>query len=122
MDPLDYSKANWEDLQDRMSALRLAALLAWRAHGPGTTRQVAAKCGMDLLTFRPRTTELYQLGYVMLLDQPGTAARGEGIYAALTDEEAREVFEARCRQARAGMETCQPELKLNTTATVPNAA
>lgn len=120
MDPIDYRNATWEDLQDRVSALRLAALVAWRTHGPGTTRQVAARSGMDLLTFRPRTTELYQLGYVMLLDQPGTVAKGEGIYAALTDAEAREVFEARCRQARAGMATCQPELKLTQPApTVP---
>lgn len=111
MKPIDYRNAQFSELQDRLGKLRLAALHAWRVHGPGTTRDVARLAGMDLLTFRPRTTELYQLNFVMLLnpEQKGT----EGIYRGLSDNEAREVFEARCTRARA-LSTCQPELKLAT--------
>jgi hypothetical protein len=100
MKPIDYRNATWADIQDRLSGLRQSAYRAWVQHGPGTTREVAQRSGMDLLTFRPRTTELLQLGLVEVVEDPGVLGRdipGEGAYravpmhqAALRFEEARE--------------------------------
>ena len=111
MRPLDYRNATWESLQEKLEGQRLAALRAWRLHGPGTTRAVAQRAGVDLLSLRPRTTELYQLGLVVVVDP--TERASEGIYRALTDAEAREYFAERSAEARATHSGgCQPELKL----------
>ena len=64
MNPIDYRNATWTELQGRITRDRQAALDAWVKYGPGTTRAVATAAGIDLLTFRPRTTELFQLGYL----------------------------------------------------------
>ena len=66
MTPVDIRNETWESLQARVTGLRLAVLDAWRLHGPGTTRDIAARSDMDLLTFRPRTTELVELGLVRM--------------------------------------------------------
>lgn len=58
--------------------------LAWQAHGPGTTRQVAQQAGISLLTLRPRTTDLHKLG---LVEMSG-ADKGEGIYVYVPREQA----------------------------------
>ena len=97
MKPIDYRNANWHYLQSRIQGDRLAVFSAWRQHGPGTTKELAEKSGMDILSFRPRTTELVQLGFVILLDEfPGK----EGTYRALSDGEAWELFRTRQEQAR----------------------
>lgn len=111
MKPIDYRNDTWESLQERLTALRLAALHAWREHGPGTTREVARRAGMDILTFRPRTTELHQLGYVVLQQGESEGRGTEGVYSALSDGEARALFIA--NQARHRSAPCQPELKLS---------
>jgi hypothetical protein len=46
--------------------MRKACYEAWVVYGPGTTREVAAKAGIDLLTFRPRSTELLQVGLLII--------------------------------------------------------
>lgn len=107
MEPVDFRNATYEELQARLTGLRLAALSAWRQHGPGTTRDVAQRAGMDLLTFRPRSTELYQLGFLRLENEQ--EGGHEGIYAARSDDELRAFFEQQHRAAIAGY---QPELKL----------
>lgn len=110
MKPIDYRDETWESLQARLHADLIRALNGWRNHGPGTTREVARRSGIDLLTFRPRTTDLCHLGLVALVDD-STPAR-EGRYRALADDEARALFAERQRAARAPL--CQPELKLAT--------
>jgi hypothetical protein len=68
--PIDYRNATFAQLQERLVGLRLAVWRAWIQHGPGTTRAVARAADMSLLTFRPRTTELVQIGVVCLVDDP----------------------------------------------------
>ncbi len=68
MKPIDFSLQTFEDLKARLNENRLAVHRAWLAHGPGTTRDVAAKANIDLLSFRPRSTELYQMGLLTLVD------------------------------------------------------
>jgi hypothetical protein len=83
MKPIDLSRATFAELKPKLNGLRSRVHRAWLAAGPGTTRDVAAKSGIDILTFRPRSTELYQLG---LLELQGTApGHGhDGIYRART--------------------------------------
>lgn len=95
MQPIDYRNATWSDIQGTLQGKRLEVLSAWREHGPGTTREVAERAGMDLLTFRPRTTELVQIGLVVVMDED--AGGHEGVYRGLSDEEALTAF--RLRQA-----------------------
>ena len=95
--------ATWADIQEHIQGRRLAALQAFREHGPGTTREVAERSRMDLLTLRPRVTELYQLGFIRLVSSQKPAINGgqsgqrghEGIYEAISDEQALADFNAR---------------------------
>ena len=80
MKPVDLSRMSFAELRPQLNHLRETCQLAWLAHGPGTTRDVAAKANMDILTFRPRSTELYQLGLLELTDRTGH----EGVYRART--------------------------------------
>ena len=83
MTPTDIRNANWELLQKSVNPMIWQAYRAWLAHGPGTTRGVAAAAGWDILTFRPRTTDCYQLGLVALVRKE----RRQGVYRALPREE-----------------------------------
>lgn len=106
MKPIDYRNETWDAIQERIAGMRLAALNAWRAHGPGTTREVARRSGIDILTFRPRTTELYQLGFLMVSEIPKSSGPHEGVYQALADDEVRAAFYRNQSPSR------QPELNL----------
>lgn len=99
MTPIDYRTTTWNDLQAHLQGLRLSVLSAWRTHGPGTTRDIAEKSGIDILTFRPRTTELYQLGFIMMVES-STHRGHEGEYRALSDGEAWARFRERREQAQ----------------------
>lgn len=110
MRPIDYRNETWEMLQARgLVTERLKVYKAFLKHGPGTTREVARRSGIDILNLRPRATELFQLGFLKLLQEnPGRAT--EGFYRAFTLEEARAKFFAdRAGTLRPGY---QPELQL----------
>ncbi len=77
MKPTDLRNATWHEVLTHLTEDLVRVHLAWQAHGPGTTREIAQKSEISLLTFRPRTTDLYKLGLVVLVD----SAAGEGIYA-----------------------------------------
>lgn len=112
MTAIDIRNENWDTIRARVCGMRLCVLEAWRAHGPGTTAAIAARAGISLLTFRPRTTELLQLGFLRLKGQVTFSAAGnathEGVYEALDDAGARELFEA--MQERAKSTAIQPDL------------
>lgn len=119
MRPIDYRNETFEALLARgLVSERLAVYKAFEKHGPGTTRQVAQKSGIDILNLRPRATELYQLGFLRLVDPPDTShvtghtslSSAEGVYRAFTYEEARAKFFVD-RQA-AMHRAHQPELAL----------
>jgi hypothetical protein len=92
MKPVDYRNENWASIQDRLQGQRKEVLAAWRAHGPGTTQEVAERSQISILSFRPRTTELYQIGLVVLADEEVANA---GSYRAASEDEAKRLFEAR---------------------------
>lgn len=84
MKPADLRNANWTEVQQHVTEDMRRVHAAWRDHGPGTTRQIAAKSGISLLTLRPRTTDLYQLGMVECTSRTGN----EGIYEYRTEAQA----------------------------------
>lgn len=91
--PSDFSKATFRDLQNRLVHLRLSVYEALAHHGPCTTRELARECGIDLLTVRPRMTELVQMGFAVCINEGQDGH--EGIYRALTLAEAEAAFHAR---------------------------
>jgi len=96
MKPADIRNTTFRELQSRLVHLRLSVWEALAHHGPCTTRELAHECGMDLLTVRPRVTELVQLGFAECLSE--SEHDREGIYRALTVAEAEALFEARKRE------------------------
>jgi predicted transcriptional regulator len=99
MKAIDYRNTTWDEIQGRLKGERNAVYHGLRAHGPCTTRQLAEALGRDILTVRPRVTELLQLG---VGDEPGH----EGIYRAVPLWQAMHRFTERVRRETA------PQLEL----------
>ncbi len=108
MKPVDYRNETWAAMHGRVVGLRLTVYEALLRVGPCTTRQLASKSGVDILTVRPRITELFQIGWVELVDED--AGGNEGEYRALSEDAAKSVFEKR-RAAAVGTRV-QAELPL----------
>lgn len=106
MKPADFRNENYHQIRARISGQRQAVLDAWLIHGPGTTKDVAARAGISILTFRPRTTELVELGFVRLCD--AQSRHGEGMYRAATADESLSFFQTK----QAELRTQQSELAL----------
>jgi hypothetical protein len=98
MRPLDFRLATFADLQARLQGQRVVVLAAWEKYGPGTTAEVAELAGLSILSFRPRTTELFQLGFICLDEEQ--EAEGEGVYRAREYFELVGWFDARSNTAR----------------------
>lgn len=85
MNTTQIKTENFEAIFARVQGLRALCWFALAKHGPGTTRQIAGWTGLDLLTVRPRVTELCDLGFARLAGKQ----KREGIYMACTYEQAR---------------------------------
>lgn len=85
MNPSDIRDALWTELQSKVAGDRSAVYHALQRFGPCTTRQLAEAMGWDVLSVRPRVTELSQLGLARCVEMAG---RREGIYVAVPIEEA----------------------------------
>lgn len=82
--PTQLRNATWTEVCGHITADMRRVHAAWRVHGPGTTKQVAERAEISLLTFRPRTTDLYHLGLVECVARAGNA----GVYAYRSEEDA----------------------------------
>lgn len=71
-------------LQDGLTKRRQEVYDAWLAQGPATTRELAVRADLALLSVCPRTTELLQMG---LLECVGRRD-GCGVYRARPIDEA----------------------------------
>lgn len=96
MRPIDIKLETWASIQDRLEADRKAVWNGFLMYGPCTTRALAERIPMSLLTVRPRCTELLDM---MLLELVGKNKDG-GIYGYVSIETARERFEALQEQYR----------------------
>ncbi|MFA6271418.1 MAG: hypothetical protein WC657_09530 [Candidatus Paceibacterota bacterium] len=96
MKAIDYRNTSWAQLQGHLAGQRETVYHAFEHHGPGTTRDIAHKANISILTLRPRTTELVQLGFVEVL---GPSADGhEAVYIAVPVSLVCERFEFLKRQ------------------------
>jgi hypothetical protein len=88
MDASRYSKQNYHELcaSGVLNDNRLHVWRRFQQHGPCTTRRVAQAVGVEVHTMRPRCTELFQLG--LLVEVPAEPGAKEGIYRALSEDEA----------------------------------
>lgn len=96
MNPRLHSIATFAELKGRLIHLRLSVYEALLEHGPCTTRELAKACHIDILTVRPRMTELVQLGFAVCLDGEDR----EGVYKACTLAEAEKAFDLRHAEER----------------------
>jgi hypothetical protein len=88
MKPVDFRNETFNSLQGWINGSRGEVYAAWAKHGPGTTDEVCARWSDNpraILSFRPRTTELFQLGFVCLDEAQGSA--GSGVYRVRTQPE-----------------------------------
>lgn len=85
MNSTDFRDAEFEALREGLEASRKIVYEGWERFGPCTTRQLAGHIGMDILTVRPRTTELIQMG--LLCVAGGCRGGKEGVYRARTKGE-----------------------------------
>lgn len=69
----------FRNLQERLSGLRLRVWENLTIWGPTTTRILAQRSGIDILTVRPRVTELVECGLAELTEMRD----GEGVYVAV---------------------------------------
>ena len=81
----EFRNAAWADIQASLHGMRERVYYAWATYGPGTTENVSARSGISILTFRPRTTELVQLGLVKCVGGDGH----DGIYVSVPIETVR---------------------------------
>ncbi len=103
MKPIDHRNATWNEVRENLAGRRLAVYSELARLGPCTTQDLAALSGMDILTVRPRVTELVQLGFAVLIPPANREKPGrEGIYKALPEEQALQVFRARQAEAASG--------------------
>lgn len=84
MNTIDIKRASFQEVFAQIEGLRFLVWAALKKHGPCTTRQLAEYAELDILTVRPRVTELCDLGFAEL---SGKAGR-EGLYRARTYIEA----------------------------------
>jgi hypothetical protein len=62
MKPTDYRDMTWEEIKCALVEDRLAVYNSLQVWGPCTTRQLAVYMSLDILSVRPRMTELCQMG------------------------------------------------------------
>lgn len=118
MKPIDFRNTTFAELRGQLVKKREAVWLDWHAYEielqaagqslGATTREVCERFGRDILQFRPRCTELFQMGVLKLGTQnaePGTSKR-EGVYQLRTMSE----WEAWCAAQRADAVSNQQQL------------
>ena len=89
MKPVDFRNATFDSLAGFITGQRERVFHAWGAHGPCTTEHLAQASGISILTLRPRTTELYQLGFSVLaaVNREIAASPRGALYRVATPEE-----------------------------------
>lgn len=100
----DIKLDNWQAVQAHLTSHRLAVYTALSHRGESTSRKLANYMDEDVLTIRPRLTELMQLGFVILTGKVGH----EGTYRACSQDEAKRNWD----QAQAQLKNPQKELSL----------
>lgn len=108
MKPIDFRDETYHSLRERISGIREDVWKAINRHGPCTTRELAERSGIDILTVRPRVTELYEMGFVCLAESSPNGRGGkEGVYRARTPAETHALIDSHKEAARTGQMALQ---------------
>ena len=83
MKTTDIRDENFTHLCATLDDRRATVLRYLAVYGPCTTRHLAQLSTLDILSVRPRVTELVQMGLVELRER----VRGEGVYAVRSQRE-----------------------------------
>ena len=83
MNPTELRNHNFQTIRDTLNDRCVRVLCQLAVHGPCTTRQLAERAHMDILSVRPRVTDLCHMG----LAQMTGSESGEGVYRATTETE-----------------------------------
>jgi hypothetical protein len=97
MQPIDYRNATFETIKCYLAGQRMQVYEGYRVHGPCTTRELSQRIQMSILSLRPRTTELVELGFLTCVG-PAPDPH-EGIYMILPYEKVLKNFENKKREA-----------------------
>lgn len=89
MRPIDIRNDTWESIQGHLADDRLVIWQGFGDYGPCTTRALAEKTLISILTVRPRTTELVSMFLVELVGRN----KDGGIYAHVPAYIAKDRFE-----------------------------
>lgn len=101
MKPIDHRNITWAEVREQLAGRRLAVYAELARLGPCTTRELAQRSGMDILTVRPRITELVQLGFAVLVPPVDPEKPGhEGTYETVPEEVALTTFLTRSAELR----------------------
>lgn len=98
MKPVDYRNENWFTIRNRLEGFRQLVYSALLQQGPCTSRELSERSELDILSVRPRLTELGELGLAECVG----GANGEGIYRAISLADAGETWLKRRRESRTG--------------------
>lgn len=79
----------WHSIRGRTGHLHSVILNDLRTNGPATTKQIAERTRVPLLTTRPRCTELGDLGLIEAIDRTadGSVFQAVSEYEAMTNWE-----------------------------------
>lgn len=78
MKTTDYRDMTWEQVRGHLVEDRLKVYDSLMVWGPCTTRQLAAFMGRDVLSVRPRVTELCQMGFAVEAEVAAEKRRADG--------------------------------------------
>ena len=98
MRAIDARNETWQGMMNCFAGLRKTVYQKFMLYGPCTTRRLAELSGIDLLTVRPRTTELIELGFVVMIGSD----RGNGIYKAIDFNDVEMSFNKKKREKESG--------------------
>lgn len=88
MTPDQIRNANFEGLRAALDDRRREVYEAFVELGPCTTRQLADGARLDILSVRPRASELLELGLLSIAGHIiGPTGKREGVYEATAPEE-----------------------------------
>jgi len=83
--PASIRDANWQEIRDRLDGQRMTIYNELSRVGRATTREIADSLQLDVLTVRPRVTELVQLGFARCVGRDGR----DGVYVSIPYETVR---------------------------------
>lgn len=81
MTATEIRNTNFEKLRASLAERMQDVYRAFTDHGPCTTAELAERAGISILTLRPRTTDLLQLGLLGIAGEKIEHGKKCGVYA-----------------------------------------